>query len=73
MSKKESFAINRFKSIGYAFKGLMVLVKTEKSIQLQLIIAVVVTFAGFYYNISSTEWMIQLIMIAVVMLSLIHI
>ena len=67
MSKKESFAVNRLKSVGYAFKGLMVLVKTEKSIQLQLIIAIIVTIAGFYYNISSTEWMIQLIMIAVVM------
>jgi diacylglycerol kinase (ATP) len=67
MSKKESFAINRLKSVGYAFKGLMILVKTEKSIQLQLIFAGVVTIAGFYYNISTTEWMIQLTMIAVVM------
>jgi diacylglycerol kinase (ATP) len=64
---KESFAINRLKSIGYAFKGLMVLIKTENSIKLQLIVASIVTVAGFYYNISTTEWLIQLVMIAIVM------
>lgn len=64
---KESFAINRLKSVGYAFKGLMVLIKTENSIKLQLIVASIVTVAGFYYNISTTEWLIQLVMIAIVM------
>ena len=64
---KESFAINRLKSIGYASKGLMVLIKTENSIKLQLIVASIVTVAGFYYNISTTEWLIQLVMIAIVM------
>jgi len=64
---KESFVINRLKSIGYAFKGLMVLIKTENSIKLQLFIAIVVTIAGFYFKISSTEWLIQLVMIAIVM------
>lgn len=65
--KKEPFVINRLKSVIYAFRGLMILVKTERSIQLQLIITGIVTIAGFYYNISKTEWMIQLIMVAVVM------
>ena len=64
---KESFGINRLKSVGYAFKGLMVLLKTENSIKLQLFIAITVTVAGFYFHISTTEWLIQLIMIAVVM------
>ena len=54
MAKKESFVVNRLKSVGYAFKGLTILVKTEKSIQLQLGIATIVTLAGFYYNISTT-------------------
>lgn len=65
--KKESFAVNRIKSVGYAFNGLMVLIKTENAIKVQLAIAFAITLAGFYYNISSTEWMIQLIMIALVM------
>lgn len=64
---KESFVTNRLKSIGYAFKGLVTLIKTENSIKLQLIIAALVTVAGFYYKISTTEWLIQLVMIAMVM------
>jgi len=64
---KESFGVNRLKSVGYAFKGLMVLIKTENSIKLQLIIAAIVTVAGIYFNISTTEWLIQLVMISVVM------
>jgi len=64
---KEPFGTNRLKSVGYAFKGLMVLIKTENSIKLQLIIASIVTVAGIYFNISTTEWLIQLVMIAMVM------
>lgn len=64
---KESFVTNRLKSVGYAFKGLVTLIKTENSIKLQLIIAALVTVAGFYYKISTTEWLIQLVMIAMVM------
>lgn len=64
---KESFAVNRLKSVGYAFKGLFILIKTENAIKLQLAIATMVTIAGFYFNITATEWMIQLIMISVVM------
>lgn len=64
---KESFVTNRLKSVGYAFKGLVTLIKTENSIKLQLIIAALVTIAGFYYKISTTEWLIQLVMVAMVM------
>lgn len=64
---KESFIINRLKSVGYAFKGLVILIKTENSIKLQLLVVFIVTIAGFYFNISKTEWLIQLVMIAMVM------
>jgi diacylglycerol kinase (ATP) len=64
---KEPFLINRLKSVGFAFKGMLVLIKTEASIKIQLVVALVVTFAGFYFNISTTEWMVQLTMISLVM------
>lgn len=67
MSKKEPFIINRIKSIGFAFKGALLLLKNEASIQVQATIAVLVIFAGFYFEISAIEWMIQLLVIAVVM------
>lgn len=67
MAKKESFFINRVKSVGYAFKGAILLLKTEASIQIQFVIAVLVTIAGFYFDISKTEWMMQFLSIGLVM------
>ena len=67
INKKESFLINRVKSIGFAFKGAVLLLKTEASIKTQFFIALLVTAAGFYFNISSTEWVIQLLAIGLVM------
>ena len=67
MNKKESFLIRRLKSVGYAFKGAYLLLKTEASIKVQSIIAIIVVIAGFYFNISSEEWLIQLLAIGMVM------
>lgn len=66
MQKKESFIVNRLKSVGYAFKGMLILIKTEASIKIQVVIALIVTIAGFYFEISKTEWMIQFAMIGLV-------
>ena len=64
---KESFLKNRIRSVGYAFKGMFLLLWTESSIKIQFVIALVVTAAGFYFEISSTEWALQLIAIGMVM------
>lgn len=67
MQKNESFLVNRLKSVGYAFKGMIILIRTEASIKIQLVIAIIVTIAGFYFDISKTEWIAQFIMIGMVM------
>jgi len=67
MPKKESFLVNRLKSVGYAFKGALLLLKTEASVKIQFVISLVVTAAGFYYNISAIEWIVQLLAIGLVM------
>ena len=67
MSKKESFLVNRLKSVGYAFKGAVYLVRTEASIKIQVFCAIMVTIAGFYYDISKTEWLFQIAFIGLVM------
>ena len=64
---KEPFIINRLKSVGFAFKGMLILIKTEASIKIQVFIAIVVTVAGFYFDISATEWMFQTAMVGLVM------
>lgn len=67
MHKKESFVINRLKSITYAFKGAFILVSTEASIKVQFFIGILMTVAGFYFNISTTEWLIQISAIGLIM------
>ncbi|WP_417371017.1 diacylglycerol kinase [Gelidibacter japonicus] len=65
--KKDSFLVNRLKSVRWAFKGALILLRTEASIKIQFAIAIIVTIAGFYFEISSTEWLFQVAMIGLVM------
>jgi diacylglycerol kinase (ATP) len=67
MTKKDSFLVNRLKSIGFACKGALLLLKTESSIQIQFAIAILMTVAGFYFGISTTEWISQILAIGLVM------
>ena len=67
MTKKDSFITNRLKSIGFAFKGALLLLRTEASIKVQFGVALIVTAAGFYFDISNYEWMIQILAIGLVM------
>ncbi len=64
---EDNFLKKRIKGIGIATRGAFLLVKTEGSIQVQVVIAIAVTIAGFYYDISATEWMLQIIAIALVL------
>ncbi|MEM6516034.1 MAG: diacylglycerol kinase family protein [Bacteroidota bacterium] len=66
MPKKESFLINRLKSVRYAFKGALYLIKTEAAVKVQVACAVLITIAGFYFEISNTEWLIQVVCIGMV-------
>ncbi|SDB31039.1 diacylglycerol kinase (ATP) [Flavobacteriaceae bacterium MAR_2010_188] len=65
--KKDNLFINRVKSVGFAFKGAVYLIKNESSIQIQFVIAIIMTIAGFYFKLSSTEWLIQIAFIGMVM------
>ena len=66
MHKKDSFLVNRIKSIGYAFKGALVLLTTEPSIKVQVGIGIIVTILGFVFNLSPTEWIVQTLVIALI-------
>jgi diacylglycerol kinase (ATP) len=67
MPKKRDFIKSRLWGVGYAFKGALVLLKTEASIKIQFFIAAIVTLAGFYFDISSNEWLIQTLAIGLIM------
>ncbi|MBM1107305.1 diacylglycerol kinase family protein [Aurantibacter crassamenti] len=64
---KESFAVNRIKSVGFAMRGALLLIRTEASIKIQLFLAIVMTALGFYFEISRIEWILQVLAIAMVM------
>lgn len=67
MLKKESFLVGRIKSIGFAFKGAYHLITREDSVKVQFVIGIIMTIAGFYFELSTTEWMIQILVIALIM------
>lgn len=71
MSKpqKSNFLIGRIKSVRYAVKGAWILISTEHSIMMQLMIAGIMTFAGFLVGLSTTEWLFQITAIALVLIS----
>jgi diacylglycerol kinase (ATP) len=61
------FLAGRWKAIGYAFKGALILLRTEASIQVQTVIAIIMTIAGFYFEITATEWIAQTLCIGLIM------
>ncbi|WP_250437073.1 diacylglycerol kinase [Hanstruepera flava] len=66
MLKKESFLVNRLKSIIYAFKGAWILITTEASIKIQVFIGIAMTFVGFYFELTKMEWIIQCLTIGLI-------
>lgn len=61
------FIYNRFKSFGFALKGIWILLKTEANFKVQFIAAVLVTLLGLLMQISATEWILQIITIVLVL------
>ena len=64
---KDSYLGKRFYGVGYALKGAWILLKTEPSIQVQALISVLVSIAGFYFEITKAEWIFQILAIGLVM------
>lgn len=63
----KSFIKSRISGIKYATRGAWMLLKREQSIQVQLFVSIVVICAGFYFDITATEWMFQLFAIGLVL------
>lgn len=52
--------------MGFALRGALLLIRTEASIKIQMVLALLVTAAGFYFEISNTEWILQVLAISLV-------
>ncbi len=66
-TQKDSFILDRFKSLGYAWKGVKLLVRSENSIKLQLGVGAFVTVLGLYVGLSFVEWTLQCLSIFLVL------
>ena len=65
--KDNTFVTGRLKSVTFAFKGAVKLITTEHSIMVQFSLGILMTIAGFYFGITSTEWLFQTLAIGLVM------
>lgn len=65
--KDNNFVTGRLKSLVFAVKGAFKLLTTEHSVMVQFSIGVLMTLAGFYFNITKNEWLIQTLAIGLVL------
>jgi diacylglycerol kinase (ATP) len=65
--KDTTFLSGRLKSVTFAVKGAIKLISTEHSIMVQFSLAILMTIAGFCFNITKTEWLFQILSIGLVM------
>lgn len=65
--KDNTFLTGRFKSVGFAFRGAVKLITTEHSVMVQFSLAILLIVAGFYFEISTTEWLFQTLAIGFVL------
>lgn len=62
-----SFLTKRALSFYYAARGILAFFKKESNGQIQLLAAISITAAGFYFDISIGEWCVQTICITLVL------
>jgi len=67
IKSKDSFVTGRAKGIKYALRGAYLLIKTEDSIKAQLVVIMLIFAAGFAFEISTAEWLFQLLAISIVL------
>lgn len=67
MKQDHSFFTGRLKSLKFAILGAYKLVSTEHSIMVQFSLGIIVTIAGFYFEISKTEWLFQTLAVGFVL------
>lgn len=65
--KDNSFVTGRIKSLVFALKGAFKLLTTEHSVMVQFSIGILMTIAGFYFDITKNEWLIQTLAIGLVL------
>lgn len=66
-AKERGFLKGRLKSLGHAMHGLRHLVRSERNFAIQLVMAFIVTAAGWFVGLSRQEWILQTLAIGMVL------
>ena len=61
------FIIRRLKGIIIGIKGLFFLLKNEEAIKVQSFVFLIVIVLGFYFEITTKEWIIHIILIGFIL------
>jgi diacylglycerol kinase (ATP) len=56
----------RIRAFAHAFNGIAIGFRREAHLKIHAVIAILVAAAGFYFNITKTEWLVVLLCIALV-------
>ena len=65
----DNFFKGRLRSLTFAIRGAWLLITTEHSIMVQVGIAIIMTVVGFITELSSIEWMFQVLAIGLVLVA----
>ena len=65
----DNFFKGRIRSLTFAIRGAWLLITTEHSIMVQVGIAIIMTVVGFIMELSSIEWMFQVLAIGLVLVA----
>jgi diacylglycerol kinase len=68
-NKIGALLIQFLKSFGYAFKGLEIAFKTQRNFRIHVVAILITSAAGWYFMISSGEWMAIILCIAAVLIT----
>lgn len=67
MKQDHTFITGRLKSLKFALLGAYKLMTTEHSIMVQVSLGILMSIAGYYFEISKTEWLFQTLAIGLVL------
>jgi len=68
--ERQAFSlIRRARSFKHAFRGVIVMLRTQHNVWIHLLAAVVTVFLGFYLHVSEGEWLALVFAIGLVIVS----
>jgi len=68
-NQQDGFVKERVKSLKFAVKGVWLLITTEHSIMVQMAIGILISFIGWWMDITKTEWLFQILAIGLVLVA----